>query len=159
MTQLDITTIVAVVGAVTGTLALLIEFASFRRDRARLKVSVTSGLLISQFETSTTMLWVEAVNIGRRPVRVVAAGLLADRGPQERLAMFGDLHTLPVTLAEGEEVKVNATFGSVVENSVAANRGLPRFGWVRDSTGREHKARVPESVRRAILRHGEGMPH
>lgn len=156
MTQLDITTLIAVIGAVTGVLALLIEFASFWRDRPRVKVAVTSGVILSQAGKSGLMLWVEAVNVGRRPVRIVGVGLIADDAPRERLAMFGDLHTLPVTLTEGEVVKVHATFDSVAKSSLAAMRGLPTLGWVRDSTGREHKVRVPEGVRDALLRHAKG---
>jgi hypothetical protein len=42
MSQLDITTIVAVV-AVTGILALVLQVATYRRDRADVTVGVTCG--------------------------------------------------------------------------------------------------------------------
>jgi hypothetical protein len=79
-------------------------------------------------------------------VRVESAGLLVG-GSSERLAMFGDLHTLPRTLAEGETIKLQALMSNVAANSVLAGRGEITYGYVVDSLGRTYKAQVPAAVR------------
>lgn len=147
MSQLDITTVVAVVGAVTGVLALVLQLATYRRDRARVTVRVTSGFILSERTRQGPFVWVEAVNSGRRPIKVVNAGFLASG---ERFVTFGDLRTLPKLLNEGEEVKVSATLSSLVEQTVLAGKGMPTEGYVEDALGRRFTTSVPQKIRDQI---------
>lgn len=147
MSQLDITTVVAVVGAVTGILALVLQAAGYRRDRANVRVIVTSGFVLSEHAREGPFVWVEAVNTGRRPVKVINAGFLASG---ERFVTFGDLRTLPKLLNEGEDVKVATTLPSLVEQTVLAGKGAPTVGYIEDAGGRRFTTSVPRKVRDLI---------
>jgi hypothetical protein len=133
-------------GGVTGSLALLVTFLTYRRDRAHLRVSCSAGMIISETTSTGPWIFLEAVNAGRRSIRLQSAGFLAEGAPHDALVTFGDLHTFPTTLGEGENVSVHVLPTSLFEHSIGAGRGRPTVAYFRDSLGKEHKTRVPPGV-------------
>jgi hypothetical protein len=68
-----ITTIIAILGAVTGCLSLVLQFASFWLDRSRLRVAFE--LTTSTAQKPQLQLKVVLTNTGRRPVRILTIGI------------------------------------------------------------------------------------
>lgn len=143
---MDWTLLIATWGALTGSLALGVSVLTYRRDRARLQVECSIGVTFSSASTGPPMVVLRAVNVGRRPVRLESAGFIPEKTPKEKLVTFGDLHTFPLTLGEGEKVSVDIKPASVHGMSVEAGKGSPTVAYFQDSAGRLHKARVPKKV-------------
>lgn len=148
--------VIAAWGGATGTLALAISALAYRRDRARLVVSCTNGVIFNDTWTSGPMVIMEAVNAGRRPIEVESAGFLPEKAPREQLLTFGDLHTFPKILKEGEKVSVQVKVESLFEQSIRAGKGRPTVAFYKDSLGRLHKTRVPGAVLARFVAMAEG---
>ena len=68
---------IAIWGAVTGSVALIIQLLQFARDRSRLKLDA-SFLICSDIQRPEMRLKFELniVNIGRRPIVIESAGVI-----------------------------------------------------------------------------------
>jgi hypothetical protein len=155
---MDWTLLIAALGAVTGTVALVVTVLTYRRDRARLVVKCDNGVVFNATWTSGPMLIIDAVNAGRRPIRVESAGFIAEKAPEEHLTTFGDFQTFPKTLSEGEKVSVQVKLESVYEQSIGAGKGRPTVAFYKDSLGHLHKAKVPAAVLTRLTAMGAGDP-
>jgi len=143
---MDWTLAIAIWGAVTGSLASVVTLLAYRRDRAHLVVTCSNSVIFNSTWSSGPLVAIDAVNTGRRPIRVESAGFIAEGSPREELATFGDLQTFPKTLTEGEKVSVQVKLESLYEQSIGVGKGRPTIAYYRDSTGRLHKTKVPETV-------------
>jgi hypothetical protein len=147
---MDWTLLIAAWGAATGSIALAVAVLTYVRDRARLVVSCSNGVVFDATRSSGPLVIIEAVNAGRRPIRLESAGFIAEKSPRERLVTFGDLHTFPKTLNESEKVSVQVKLDSVYAESIGAGKGNPTIAYFLDSTGRLHKCKVPDAVRARV---------
>jgi hypothetical protein len=75
-----LTAVVAVIGAVTGIAGLVLSVLNFSREASRLRVRVEIGRLAGEGDSQWQGPYdfVRAVNIGRRPIQLVTAGLRLD---------------------------------------------------------------------------------
>jgi hypothetical protein len=153
LTQQSITVVVAVVGAVTGILALGLSVLNYRRDRRDVKVFVERGFLSGPPDEpwDGPYVFVKAVNTGRRPVQLRSGGLLfAGRG-NDRLAIMpgrpGSPYALPATLQEAEHVELCVHRDEVIGQLLKRKEHrIPAYGYFDDSAGRQWKTRVPAEV-------------
>ena len=76
METINITTIVAFWGAVTGSLALLIQFITFKKDRSKLQMKVKMYTRSSEPDFENRKIFeFHVVNVGRRVCNIESAVL------------------------------------------------------------------------------------
>ena len=109
-----------------------------------------TGVTLAGAAQANPLIFIKAVNVGRRPLRIVSAGLFAAKTPRERSAAFGGLRTLPKTLNEGEEVNLPVLVNSVAAGTVLAGKRVPTIVYVTDAAGRVHRGRVSLADQRKI---------
>jgi hypothetical protein len=125
--------------------------AEYWRDRAHLRVSVNVGRLSDGGEWSEPVLFVEAVNAGRRQIEVVSAGLSLESGT-DRLFLTGNpgYYKTPAILQEGETHKTWTAVANVADEVIKLGQGLPSRAYYRDSLGREHWTSISAETRASI---------
>jgi len=153
MTDRELATLaVAIVGAFTGVLGLGLSIVVYRRDRASVRVRVTSGYLAGDDEDDFDgpYVFVSAVNEGRRVVSLRSCGLLLPDG--DRIWMKpgppGARNSLSGPLGESDErqlwVYVDALVG---ELRLKDGVHLPTHGYVDDTVGRRWMGLVSPEIR------------
>jgi hypothetical protein len=153
MTDREVATLaIAMVGAVTGVLGLVLSILNFRRDRAFIRVRVSSAYLGGDGEDDFDgpYIFVGAVNEGRRVVTLRSCGLLLADG--QRIWMkpgpVGAPNTLSGPLGESDErqlwVHIDALVG---ELRLKDGVDIPTHGWVDDTTGRRWLASISDEIR------------
>ena len=137
----DITSTLAVVGAVTGPIGAVLGWITFWRDRPRLKVELIWDQLPfgnTGFAPGTSLAYVRIANIGRRPIYFSHVHI----EPQE----VGGAHTLLTSgikgqsLAEGSEPHVVPVKQQGLDDLFAANWWRVRAAVI-DSSGQIYRSR------------------
>jgi hypothetical protein len=144
----NLTLVIAVWGAITGTAAVIVTVAAYFRDRGHLKVRVSIGRLTESSGWSEPLLFVETVNAGRRQIEVTGAGLTLESGP-DRLFLTGNptYYKTPAILAEGETHKTWTALTNVAREVNRLGHGLPVRAYYRDSLGREYSTPIPSNIK------------
>ena len=92
--------IVATLSVLLAGLSTLVSLHAVRRDTARLKLSVRSGMMVVPgpppgFDTSGPFLVITAANIGRRPIHLKSMPWLTQKGTTECLSIQGTWQPTP----------------------------------------------------------------
>ena len=142
------TEILGVYGAILSTILAIAKLLEYLRDRVRLKVTVTynqkivpiynyDGIDDNTFDKTPSLIVINAVNIGRRPVTIKIAGLMLPSGigaKNESLISYQSLHDI-VDLTENKSHPF-----ALYENDVQ-NYGLKPdkyIGYVIDAAGKRY---------------------
>ena len=102
---MNFTLITAIWGAVLATILAIIETCRFFRDKVRLKVTVEGGYHIippSPPFGDAELIRIFVANVGRRPVTLTKAGLLAPRGVEAGKYLACIASFRPLSLSEGK---------------------------------------------------------
>lgn len=129
----DMTTALAIWGAVVSTIALTWNILRDYKDRPKIRVTAAFGFTVGGLGPSIDLLTVEAVNIGRRPVELVEVACVTDEMPKGDRAIFLTLRKLPCVVNEGQHVK------EFIERSMMP-RGRLLSIYMKDATGRKWRA-------------------
>lgn len=130
--DIDITTGLALYGALLSTIVFLWNLRRNLRDRAKLIVEADHHVLIGPLHRDHK-LGIKMVNKGRRPLTVVASGFRLSTQSDENMVTVLD-PTLPKELTEGQS---HTTYANPME--VEANMVL--YAWTRDATGRIYRSK------------------
>lgn len=147
MTAAEVTFAIALWGAVTGTIALVLQLLEYRADRSDLRISAHLSNTVDRQRPSARLVFViDAVNHGRRVVTIRKAGIELpppdDRLPPGVLAQTSYVRIFDsdemgpaVTLAEGG----NHAF-RIDPFPVETARNLPYHStaFIEDSVGRRY---------------------
>jgi len=108
--------LVAIYGALTGTVAIASTIRQWWLDRAILKLE--ANISIVQADAMRVVLTISAVNNGRRPVRIKHVGsLLAKESVPIDMQMFWDSSELTLFGARGEKpIELSADGGQTIWN-------------------------------------------
>jgi len=129
----DLTSALAIYGAVLSTLAILLDIGRRVKDRPEVVVEADHHVLFTT-EKGVHKLGIKVTNKGTRPVTIEACGFRIDTKSKENTVTVLD-PTLPKRLGEGEPP--HTTFADPAE--VPASRIL--FAWARDATGRVYTSK------------------
>lgn len=129
--SVNLTTVLAVYGAVLSTVAIVINVANYIKDRAHVVVEAGDHVLMTS-EAATHKLGIKVVNKGRRPVMIDCCGFKLDADNGENLLPVLDPN-LPKPLREGESLTTYADPSEVQAKNVL-------FAWARDAGGRVYKS-------------------
>lgn len=153
----NITTILAIYGAILSTIGVAWNIRNGLIDRARIRVSfqarvlaklVPAGgqegsLVVSGGEEGYVF---EVVNMGRRPITISGLGFGLKDGKHLTVPlMLPGTKQFPVDITEG---KAESFF--IKGQGLAEYRDLIKFAWVRDATGRLYKVSGRE-VRKHLI--------
>lgn len=141
---LDLTGVIALVGAFTGIFALVWQISTWRRSQHLVRVSVGTSWLTYGSSLGPAMLAVTAANIGSSSVTVTSWGVSTGRKQDDitTLEQFAPSPRLPHRLESGSDVCFYMPLESV--RSLAAKRQLSPNQlrcWVRLATGQRMYAR------------------
>ena len=147
---MDTTQILAIVGAVTGTIGTLWAlFLSVVYDRARVTVTVVEGWVQGSFGFRRPILWVKVRNRGRRVTHIEAVSrvVAAWKSQEEISADIGHQLTTPVRLEEGQAHSfVHGALGGYSHGEMPLKRWYVLDGGGRVFPRRERYRRGLESV-------------
>jgi hypothetical protein len=102
----------AIIGAVTGVVGMLLDAARYVFDRPRLVV----GFHVSRSIPEPALIGIDVTNRGRRPTTILKAALRADADAEIRDPDSGALAgTGPIELTLSQEPKVVAAHGGVLQ--------------------------------------------
>jgi hypothetical protein len=128
----DVTSVLAIYGAVLSTLAILLDITRYVKDRPKVVVEADHHVLYTT-QKGVHKLGIKVTNKGTRPATVEACGFTIDSESEEKLLSVLD-RTLPKRLDEGESHTAYADPAEV-------QASLILFAWVRDATGRVYKSK------------------
>ncbi len=140
----------ALYGAVIGTVAavgtLLQAIWNIHRERPRLKVQGSRAVIVSGASPALnmpgqreTVIMVEAVNTGSRPITIQEAGLILKN--KSKLAFFGSGRELPKELATGQQFSI---WTPTEQLAHSFDDSVPAYAYCRDAEGKMHKGRLHE---------------
>lgn len=131
---------VAWYGATVATLSAIIAFLNYLRDKARVKVKISQGFLAYKDHLEDNVqIFIEAINVGRRPVTLSGAGLALKNGKQLVL-MRPEIISFPYELQEGKSVKVWVDKNYIFQE-VTKEKTKITYAWYRDATGKIHNTK------------------
>jgi hypothetical protein len=149
---------IGLIGGIAGLLGAILSFIAYRRDAARLLIRVRRDARITSpgadekvrstlakyglspptglnyGDSDTTWILAEAVNVGRRPIKLEKMGLVTTETPPYN--MFADF--LPQLLHEAQNVQ------QTIDRSKLATATV-RAGFVVDGAGRSHYGGFPST--------------
>ena len=161
MTAAEITFVIAVWGAITGTVAIVLQVLQYRADRSDLRISAHLSSAVDRQRPAARLVFeIDAVNHGRRPVSIREAGiqLPPSEEPLEpgvlartsHVRIFESSAARSVTLAEGDRHCFR-----IDPFSVETARKLPYHAtaFVEDTLGRRYTSKFytikPENLPKA----------
>lgn len=122
----------AVYGAILSTIIFLWDIFKYYRDKPKLRVQANHRLLIAMHK-SEPRIGIDMINVGKRPITIVASGFRLDTESHENMATVLDPQ-LPKELHEGQS---HTTF--VLPKEIDTSKVL--CAWARDPTGREYRSK------------------
>lgn len=132
--------VVAWYGAIVATLSVLVAFLNYLRDRGRIKVKLSQGFLAYGPNLGKDVqIFIEAINVGRRPVTLSGAGLSLKNGRQV-VAIRPEPINFPYELQEGKSIQIWMDKNDIFQD-VAKEKTKITYAWYRDATGRVYKTR------------------
>lgn len=130
-------------GAIVATLSACWSGLGYLRDKARIRVRLAQGIALYPLSTEHVFL-LEAVNHGRRPSTLTAAGFLMKSG--ETIAVFRPENiSFPYELHEGKAVSISLKKTEIFEEMLK-RKSLITYAYFRDATGRTYKTRVSKKL-------------
>ena len=124
---------VAWYGATVATLSVIIAFLNYLRDKVRLKVKISQGFLTyTDHLGDKDQIFIEAINVGRRPVTLSGAGLTLKNGKQLVLMRHENI-SFPYELQEGKSVQFWVDKNYIFQEATKAKTKISH-AWYRDAT-------------------------
>ncbi len=146
-------------GAILSTVAIIILILNYLGQRVRIKVSARQTNLLGVPGEPREVVVLSAVNIGTRPVKLVAAELILERGLRfvpSPLSYFGK--PLPGRLEEGEGAELWAEADEVREQEREHSAKVIGVCF-RDAAGRTFRSKFQtQETRKERKQHRTGGP-
>ena len=131
---------VAWYGAIVATASALIAFFNYLSERRKIKVTISHGFLVyGRGLEDRLRVFINAANIGKRPVTVNTVGFRLKNGNDIVLMETPSLQ-LPFTIEEGRSCQTWIDKKELLGEIKKAKTKI-KFGWYRDSTGKYYKGR------------------
>jgi hypothetical protein len=129
---------VAWYGAIVATISAVVIILNYLRDRGKIKVKISEGFIIpSSYLGHNIQIFIEAINIGRRPVTLAGVGFTLKN--KKFLIIPKPINiSFPYELKEGKAVQVFTDEKELLENAKKENSEIV-WAWYRDATGRVYK--------------------
>lgn len=131
----DITTYIAIYGAILSSLAIIWNIIKDINDKVKVKVTANIGFETGISNTPREIYIFEAVNIGKRPVTLTNAGI---RVENKSNVQFIQNNNLPKKLKEGETVSffryANEFYDEIKDHKA-------KYLWFRDTQGKTYKSK------------------
>jgi hypothetical protein len=132
--------IVAWYGAIIATLSIILAFLNYFRDRTKIKVKISQGFFAYGDHLGREVnVFIEAMNIGRRPVTLTGAGLTLKNGKQ-MFVIRPELISFPYELQEGKSVQVSLNKNEIFQEAKKENSKIS-YAWYRVATDKIYKAK------------------
>ena len=132
--------VVAWYGAIVATLSAFILFLNYLRDRGRIKVKLSQGFLAYGSNLGKDVqLFIEAINVGRRPVTLTSVGFSLKNGKQLVIIKPEPIN-FPYELQEGKSIQVWVDKNDIFQ-SVPREKTKITCAWYRDATGKIYKTK------------------
>jgi len=135
---------VAWYGAIVATISFIATFTlgiiNYLRDRAKIKIKVSEGFLIpSSYIGDKPQIFIEAINMGRRPVTLVSVGFTLSNGKFLVIPKPMNI-SFPYELNEGKSVQVFTEKDKLFKQAEEEQSRI-KDAWYRDATGRVYKVK------------------
>jgi hypothetical protein len=141
--KLNLTTILALWGAVISTILAFLKVREFyREDKPRIKVTVAGGYYVLPKNHPKNpygdkpLISITAVNIGRRPVTLKKAGLLRPRDEEKKKYLLSVDSVTTIELTEGKSHDYHLLEDEIENKGITSNRyvafvidGAGRYYW------------------------------
>lgn len=154
---MGITDWLAIVGAVSGTIAAFLHLRNWWYDRPHASVKVAYALTGNKFTGPQHLISLSVANKGKRKIQLTGAGFELEAG---RTLWFTHCplglqdSSFPKWLDPGAQHTVYFSLPKLVNTLVTDNQGLPpRCAWFKDATDNTYK----ESVSAKTFRSWVGM--
>lgn len=131
--NIDLTTLLAIYGALLATIVFLWDVIKFFHDRPNLRVEADYHIRVSNLGASEPVVGITMINTGKEPLTIVASGFRLDVESDENMATVVDT-SLPRELTQGQSHTSCANFDEVVKQKVL-------YAWARDATGRVYRSK------------------
>ena len=142
MEDIDLLTVITILIALWGAvLSTILAFKDFHRDRRSLKVSYGLAITSDLGGNSITLICVEAVNTGHRPITITGGGLLIDDGRTFVQPYNRAIPTkFPARLEDGESLHLYIDLDRAQLTGLDLARKGAKFtgAFVKDAEGRKH---------------------
>jgi len=130
---LEITTYIAIYGAILSTIAIAWNFWKYLKNKPSVKVSASIGFLTYRDGSEPIRIYsFEAVNDGKRPITLTNVGIKIENNQS---IQFIDNTNLPKKLNEGDKVtffrKVNEFYPEIQGHEI-------KYLWFKDTLGKEY---------------------
>lgn len=134
--------IVAWYGAIISTVSILLAFMNYFRDKAKIKVKISQGLFAYGTHLGNEVkVFIEIINIGRRPITLTGAGLTLKNG-KNMFILKSEFINFPFELLEGKSAQVEFNRDEVFEESKKEKSKI-LYAWYKTATGKMYKIRFP----------------
>lgn len=146
---LEITTLIAIYGALVSTFVLIWQiFTYYLQNNPRLKVEVKYGYIMNI--ESIESLMVNVANKGKTNITISSVGfeLNQTKGFYSLFQLMD--HNLPVTLKEGESYTFHDSLPYIKKQleKLPKDSQIPKYAWVQDQSGKKYKSKdiskIPE---------------
>ena len=131
---------VAWYGAIVSTIAIIFNILSYLRDRSKVKVKISQGLLGYSHHTENNLqIFIEAINIGRRLVTLTGVGFSL-KNRKNLYILEPKSIRFPCELQEGKSVQV-WTDKKTLLRDVRKEKTSIQHAWYKDATGKFYKTK------------------
>ncbi|MBI2449623.1 hypothetical protein HYV49_04980 [Candidatus Pacearchaeota archaeon] len=122
--------LLAIYGSIISTLGIILSLYNYNRDKAKIKVKASFGVMGSGKGAEGPFFFVKAINKGRRPVTLSSVGIRVGKDDLINIKTI----SLPRELGEGKSHSEWFTLDEL--------RGRDcDFAWYRDETGKIYKSK------------------
>jgi len=129
-------------GAIVATLSVFISLLNYLRDRSGIKVKLSEGFVGDWGNWSNSenlQIFIEAINIGRRPVTLNGVGFSLKNGRQV-IVTRPELINFPYELQEGKSIQTWVDKNDIFQD-VARQKTKITYAWYQDATGKVYKTK------------------
>lgn len=144
-----LTIIFAGLGVVFAALSAWLSYLAYKRDRPRVKVTAALSLIGVSEECLIDAIWLEIVNIGRRPINIKNIFIKLKGGKKLMFLSVGVLAQkdfgLPIILGENESHEI--TFlQEELRMEIGGNNAFATHFCFTDSSGDQHCCKIKKSL-------------
>ena len=131
---------VAWYGAIVATFSAFILLLNYLRDRGRIKVKLSQGFLAyGPNLEKDVQIFIEAINVGRRPVTLTGVGFSLKNGRQLVIIKPEPIN-FPYELQEGKSIQVWVDKNDIFQDATREKTKIT-CAWYRDATGKIYKTK------------------
>lgn len=138
---------VAWYGAIVATIVAVVAVLGYLKDRAKIKVKISNGLLgYGDRLGDNVQIFIEAINVGRRPVTLKGAGFSL-KNKENIVILRPEPINFPYELQEGKSVQIWTDRDGLLRDAAKENTRITH-AWYRDATGKIYKTKFPFSQKK-----------